>query len=176
MKWKNKMAGLLAVLLTLVGAGNAFAAGEQTTTIPVTLTVVHSVQNLDVTMPAAMPVSLLDGKVLTANNVEIVNNSSYVDVEVTSVRVENGAYRVGNYDAFPEKETGLIAMSINGCPSHGPGALTLTETAFPIIRAGKALPIEYRARLNDTQDISGQEVAHVIFTLRAVSNQGGEGA
>lgn len=174
MKWKNKMAGLLAILLAVAGTGVASAAGEQTTTIPVTLTVVHSVQNLDVTMPAAMPVSLLDGKVLTANNVEIVNNSSYVDVEVTSVRVEGGAYRVGDYDAFPKAEKGVIAMSINGCSSHGPGALPLTKTAFPIIHAGKSLPIEYRARLNDTQDISGQEVARVIFTLRAVG--GGEGA
>lgn len=176
MKWKNKIAGLLAALLAVAGTGVASATGEQTTAIPVTLTVVHSVQNLDVTMPAAMPVSLLDGKVLTANNVEIVNNSSYVDVEVTSVRVEAGAYQVGDYDAFPKTEKGVIAMSINGCPSHGSGALALTETAFPIIRAGKALPIEYRARLNDTQDISGQEVAHVIFTLRAVPGQGGEGA
>lgn len=168
MKWKQKMAGLMAALLVLGSAGAASASGEQTTTIPVTLTVVHSVQNLDVTMPAAMPVSLLDGKVLTANNVEIVNNSSYVDVEVASVRVENAAYRVGDYDSFPENETGLIAMKINGCSTHGSGALTLTEAGFPIIHAGKALPIEYRARLNDTHDVSGQEVARVIFTLRAV--------
>lgn len=168
MNWKQKMAGLMAALLVLGVAGVASASGEQTTTIPVTLTVVHSVQNLDVTMPAAMPVSLLDGKVLTANNVEIVNNSSYVDVEVASVRVENAAYHVGDYDSFPENETGLIAMKINGCSTHGPGALTLTEAGFPIIHAGKALPIEYRAQLNDTHDVSGQEVARVIFTLRAV--------
>lgn len=176
MKWKNKIAGLLAALLAVAGTGVVSAAGEQTTTIPVTLTVVHSVQNLDVTMPAAMPVSLLDGKVLTANNVEIRNNSAYVDVEVADLRVENAAYRVGDYDAFPENEMSVIAMKINGCATHGPGAVTLTETGFPIIRAGKELPIEYRARLNDTQDISGQEVARVIFTLRAVPNQGGEGA
>lgn len=168
MNWKQKMAGLMTALLVLGLAGVASASGEQTTTIPVTLTVVHSVQNLDVTMPAAMPVSLLDGKVLTANNVEIVNNSSYVDVEVADLRVENAAYRVGDYDAFPENETGLIAMKINGCPTHGSGALTLTEAGFPIIQAGKVLPIEYRARLNDTHDVSGQEVARVIFTLRAV--------
>ncbi len=168
MKWKRKTAGLLAALLVLGVAGAASAFGEQTTTIPVTLTVVHSVQNLDVTMPAAMPVSLRDGKVLTANNVEIVNNSAYVEVEVASVRVENAAYRVGDYDAFPENETGLIAMKINGCSTHGPGALTLTDTGFPIIQTGKTLPIEYRARLNDTHDVSGQEVARVIFTLRAV--------
>lgn len=168
MKRKYILAGLLAAVLGVVLTGGALAAGEQTTTIPVTLTVVHSVQNVDVTMPAAMPVSLLDGKVLTANNVEIVNNSDHVDVAVAAVRVENAAYRIADYDAFPEGEHGLIAMRINGCVTHGPGALTLTESAFPVIRAGADLPIEYQARLNDTQDVSGQEVAKVVFTLRAV--------
>lgn len=176
MKQKRVLAGLFAALLVSATAGSALASGEQSTTIPVTLTVVHSVQSMDVTMPAAMPVSLLDGKVLTANNVEIVNNSPYVDVEVSSVRVENAAYRVGDYDAFPESESGVIAMKINGCVTHGPGVLTLTESGFPVIQAGKVLPVEYRAKLNDTHDVSGQEVARVIFTLRTAPHEGGGGA
>lgn len=160
-----RIIGLCMAFLTL-GVTPAFA--DQQNTIPVTLTVVHSIHSLDVTMPLCMPVSVLDGTVLTASNVEITNNSAYDDVEVCGVQVLGQKYGIGDYDNFPEAAPNLIAMRINGCATKGSGALDINKTAFPTIETGARLPLTYSAKVSDSKDMAGAEVAQVIFTLRAV--------
>lgn len=160
----------LILCVCLTGSVAAYAAtGEQTTTIPVTLTIVHTTRNIDVTMPASLPVSVVDGKVLTADNVAIRNNSKTVDVEVAAVEVNDGAYVIADYDAFPEKADKAIAMQLNGIGTKGPGALGINKTAFPDVPAGESLDIVYKAKVSDGKDVSGVEAAHVVFVLRGLN-------
>ena len=166
MKLKRFAGLVLAASLMVVGAGMA-SAEQQQHTIPVTLTVVHSVHALDVTMPACMPVSVLDGAALTANNVSITNNSRTDGVEVAAVQVENAGCKVADYDAFANSK-GTIALRINGCSTHGPGELAISQTAFPVIAPGDSLPLTYTAKVGTSSEVSDLEAAHVIFTLRAV--------
>lgn len=168
----RKSVMLVPVILTLFVSSitlipSSFAVAEQTTSIPVTLTVVNTVKNIDVTMPAALPISVTDGKVLTADNVNITNNSAIVGVEVVSISVENAAYEVASYSNFPEKSTAKIAMQINGCSTEGPGLLAISETAFPDIAPQVSLPINYKAKVSVSNDVSGLKVANVVFTLSA---------
>lgn len=170
---KNRLRTIMAAVVcaAMISIPCLASATEQSTTIPVTLTVINSVKNIDVTMPAAMPVSVLDGKVLTADNVAITNNSAKVDVEIVSVTVENGSYTVADYEAFPDQSQAQIAMQINGCSTKGPGALDISGQSFPNVAAGTSLPINYKAKVSDSADVSGLKVANVIFTLRAAEGE-----
>lgn len=159
---------VLAACVLCAAVPAVAAGGEQTTTIPVTLTIVNSTKNLDVTMPAAMPVSVVDGKVLTADNVEIRNNSKILDVEIASVLVRDGQYRVGSYEDFPEGSDGVIAMQLNGVGTTGAGALAIDKTSFPDVEAGKSLPVNYKAKVSEGRDVSGLEAASVVFVLRGI--------
>ena len=141
--------------------------GQQTTSIPVTLTIVQSVKNIDVTMPAAFPVSVIDGKVLTATNVEIKNNSDKVGVEITSIKVTDGTYAVADFDAFPTSGSKKIAMNINGCQTKTSGELAITKKAFPNIEPTQALAINYDAKVLGSGEVKGEKAANVIFTLKA---------
>lgn len=161
------MAGMLAA--TNVAAAAA-PAGQQTTTIPVTLTVVNSINSIDVTLPASFPVGVMDGKVLTATNVDIRNNSTKNKVEVTDIRVTDGAYKVVNYESFPNNDKGKIAMSLNGCATTGSGALAISKTAFPVIGEGETLPINYKAKVAATGATRKLNAANVIITLKAVKS------
>lgn len=163
MKLKRFAGLVLAASLMVVGAG--MASAEQHT-IPVTLTVVNSIHNLDVTMPACMPVSVLDGTALTASNVSITNNSKVAGVEVVAVQVEDAGYKVADYDAFANSK-GTIALRINGCPTHGPGELAITPAAFPVIAPGGSLPLTYTAKAGAASEVSNLEAARVVFTLKA---------
>ena len=116
----------------------------------------------------ALPVSVLDGKVITADNLKIQVHTDSVAVQVASVEVTNGKFSVVSYQNFPEANKNQIALSINGCPSTGAGPLTLNDTAFPVIRAGEALPIRYQAKVSSVADVEGVNAANVIFTLKAV--------
>ena len=59
----------LAILLAAILALSIFASAAETTTaeVPVTLTVIESQRQISVTVPAALPISVVDGKVLTAS-------------------------------------------------------------------------------------------------------------
>ena len=59
-------------------------------------------------------------------------------------------------------------MQINGCSTKGPGLLTLNNTSFPIVKPLESLPINYKAKVSDSNNESSLKVASVIFTLRAV--------
>lgn len=154
------------ILMTTCFAADT-TQGQQTTSIPVTLTIINSVKNIDVTMPAAFPVSVVDGKVLTATNVEIKNNSDKVGVEITSIKVTDGTYAVADFNAFPTSGSKKIAMNINGCQTKTSGELAITKKAFPNIEPTQALAINYDAKVLGSDEVKGEKAANVIFTLKA---------
>ena len=161
---------ILAVItvFSLALPASAEASESRTYSIPVTLTVTHSAKHINVTLPAAMPVSISDGKILTASNLKIENHADSVSVRVSSVEVRNGSFSVVSYGNFPETgRNERIALRINGCETTGPGALALTDAAFPVITAGRDLPIRYQAKVAMTERSASVNAAYVIFTLKA---------
>ena len=158
---------ILAIAAALSLTVSALAADTKTMTIPVTLTVVHTAKSIDVTLPAALPVSVVDGEVYTADNLVIRNNSDTTAVRVAAVDVTNGAYTVASYNSFPASTPGRIALCINGCATTGAGSLVINSAAFPTIGTGGNLPIRYDAKVSDSGDLAGINAASVIFTLKA---------
>ena len=159
------------ILAVLIGASSVFAADSGNTqqfTVPVTLTVAHSSKHINVTLPAALPVSVLDGKVLTADNLEIWNHPDSVHVRVAGIEVTSAGFAVVSYQNFLDRGKNQIALSINGCATKGPGSLTLHSEAFPELSPGDVLPIHYSAKVSAVSDVNGINAANVIFTLRAV--------
>ena len=72
-----KKAAALLLALALIFAFPIPASAAETTEarVPITLTVVNTVAPISCTVPAALPVSLVDGYVVTANNAAITNKT-----------------------------------------------------------------------------------------------------
>lgn len=166
MKRKSITLILLVVVLALLST-TAFAAGSTTTTVPVTLTVANAYRAVNVTVPASLPVYVINGTVVTADNAKITNNSKNGNVQVTAVSVTDGAYKVGNYIEFSGSKT--IALKINGCPTVTAGNMNLLANAFPVISAGKDLPLTYFAKVSgDAPNAENVNAANVVFTISIV--------
>ena len=75
MKRKTIPAFFLALALVFSLSTGALAAGTTTATVPVTLTVSN--------VPAALPVYVINGTVVTADNARITNNAKTGSVQVT---------------------------------------------------------------------------------------------
>ena len=135
--------------------------------MPVTLTVVNVAAPISCTVPACLPVSLVDGYVVCANNAVITNNGKTGSIRVTKIEVTPGTFEIGNYDDFSAGKNS-IALNINGCQTKGAGALTLAENAFPAIPAEKSLAIRYRAKVSASEAVTNVNAANVIFTIAAV--------
>ena len=147
----RKLITLLLTLTMIVSLAASASAAETTEArVPVTLTVVNTVAPISCTVPACLPVSLVDGYAVCANNAAITNTG-----------------KIGNYDAFSAGKNS-IALSINGCSTKGAGALTLAENAFPAIPAEKSLAIRYRAKVSASEAVTNINAATVIFTIAAV--------
>ena len=158
---------LLALTMIVSLAASASAAETTEARVPVTLTVVNAVAPISCTVPACLPVSLVDGYVVCANNATITNTAKSGSIKVTKVDVQPGVFEIGSYDAFSAGENS-IALSINGCSTKGAGALTLAENAFPAIPAEKSLAIRYRAKVSASEAVTNVNAATVIFTIAAV--------
>ena len=171
MKTYQKAAALL-LALTLIFVFPVTASAAETTEarVPVTLTVVNTVSPLSCTVPAALPVSLVDGYVVTANNAMITNTGKNGAIRVTKVDVQAGTFEIGNYDDFSASKNS-IALSINGCVTKGAGSLTLLDGAFPVIGAEKSLAIRYRAKVSASETVTNVNAATVIFTIAAVTDK-----
>lgn len=169
MKSKRILTLLLALTLMCAFATTAFAANSDTTaTVPVTLTVANEYRAVNVTIPASLPVEVINGVVVTADNAKIVNNSKAGAVQVTGISVTDGAYKVGNYDSFSGAKT--IALKINGCTTRGAGKLAISDSSFPAIGAGGTQPLTYFAKVSsDAPNASDVEAAHVIITISIVN-------
>ena len=164
-----KKAAALLLALALIFAFPIPASAAETTEarVPITLTVVNTVAPISCTVPAALPVSLVDGYVVTANNAAITNTGKNGAIRVTKVDVQPGTFEIGNYEDFSASKNS-IALSINGCSTKGAGALTLAENAFPAIPAEKSLAIRYRAKVSASEAVTNVNAATVIFTIAAV--------
>jgi hypothetical protein len=157
---------LLALTMIVSLAASASAAETKEARVPVTLTVVNTVAPISCTVPACLPVSLVDGYVVCANNAVITNTGKTGSIKVTKVDVQPGVFEIGSYDAFSAGKNS-IALSINGCSTKGAGALTLAESAFPAIPAEKSLAIRYRAKVSASEAVTNINAATVIFTIAA---------
>ena len=168
---KKLITFLLALTMILSLSVGASAAETTEARVPVTLTVVNTVAPISCTVPAALPVSLVDGYVVCANNASITNNGKVGSIRVTKIEVTPGAFEIGNYDNFSANKNS-IALNINGCQTRGAGALTLAENAFPAIPAEKSLAIRYRAKVSASEAVTNVNAANVIFTIAAVMEEG----
>ena len=167
---KKSLALLLALALIFAFPVTASAAETTEAKVPVTLTVVNTVSPISCTVPAALPVSLIDGYVVCANNAAITNTVKTGSIKVTKVDVQAGTFEIGNFDDFTASKNS-IALSINGCPTKGAGSLTLVDGAFPPIAAEKNLAIRYKAKVSASEAVTNINAATVIFTIAAVSEK-----
>ena len=164
---KKLITFLLALTMILSLSVGASAAETTEAKVPVTLTVVNTISPISCTVPAALPVSLVDGYVVCANNAAITNTGKIGAIKVTKVDVQAGTFEIGNFDDF-SAEKNSIALSINGCNTKGAGALTLVDGAFPAIAAEKNLAIRYKAKISASEAVTNVNAATVIFTIAAV--------
>ena len=74
---------LLALTMIVSLAASASAAETTEARVPVTLTVVNAVSPISCTVPACLPVSLVDGYVVCANNAAITNTAKSGSIKVT---------------------------------------------------------------------------------------------
>ena len=167
---KKLITFLLALTMILSLAVGASAAETTKARVPVTLTVVNTVSPISCTVPACLPVSLVDGYVVCANNAAITNTGKNGAIKVTKVDVLAGTFEIGNYDDFSASKNS-IALSINGCVTKGAGSLTLVDGAFPVIGAEKNLAIRYKAKVSASEAVTNINAATVIFTITAVNEK-----
>ena len=164
---KKLITFLLALTMILSLATGASAAETTEARVPVTLTVVNVAAPISCTVPACLPVSLVDGYVVAANNAAITNTAKTGSIKMTKVDVQAGTFEIGNYDDFSAGKNS-IALSINGCSTKGAGSLTLVDSAFPAIAAEKNLAIRYKAKVSASEAVTNINAATVIFTIAAV--------
>ena len=167
---KKSLALLLALALIFAFPVTASAAETTEAKVPVTLTVVNTVAPISCTVPACLPVSLIDGYIVTASNAAITNTGKTGAIRVTKVDVQAGTFEIGNFDDFSAGKNS-IALSINGCSTKGAGSLTLVDGAFPVIAAEKNLAIRYKAKVSASEAVTNINAATVIFTIAAVSEK-----
>ena len=166
---KKLITFLLALTMILSLSVGASAAETTEAKVPVTLTVVNTISPISCTVPAALPVSLVDGYVV-ANNAAITNTGKIGAIRVTKVDVQAGTFEIGNFDDFSAGKNS-IALSINGCSTKGAGALTLADGAFPAIPAEKNLAIRYKAKVSASEAVTNVNAATIVFTIAAVSEK-----
>ena len=167
---KKSLALLLALALIFAFPVTASAAETTEAKVPVTLTVVNTVAPISCTVPACLPVSLIDGYIVTASNAAITNTGKTGAIRVTKVDVQAGTFEIGSYDDFTASKNS-IALSINGCSTKGAGSLTLVGGAFPVIAAEKNLAIRYKAKVSTSEAVTNINAATVIFTIAAVNEK-----
>ena len=167
---KKLITFLLALTMILSLSVGASAAETTEARVPVTLTVVNTVSPISCTVPACLPVSLVDGYVVTANNAAITNTAKTGSIKVTKVDVQPGTFEIGNFDDFAAAKNS-IALSINGCPTKGAGALILVDGAFPAIAAEKSLAIRYKAKVSANEAVTNANAATIVFTIAAVTDK-----
>ena len=168
---KKKLITFLLALTMILSLSVGVSAAETTEAkVPVTLTVVNTVSPISCTVPAALPVSLVDGYVVCANNAAITNAGKNGAIKVTKVDVQAGAFEIGNFDDFSAGKNS-IALSINGCSTKSAGALTLVDGTFPAINAEKSLAIRYKAKVSASEAVTNVNAATIVFTIAAVSEK-----
>ena len=168
---KKKLITFLLVLTMILSLSVGASAAETTEArVPVTLTVVNTVAPISCTVPACLPVSLVDGYIVTASNAAITNTGKTGAIRVTKVDVQAGTFEIGNFDDFTASKNS-IALSINGCATKGAGSLTLADGAFPAISAEKSLAIRSKAKVSASEAVTNINAATIVFTIAAVNEK-----
>ena len=168
---KKKLITFLLALTMILSLSVGVSAAETTEArVPVTLTVVNTVAPISCTVPACLPVSLMDGYIVTASNAAITNTAKTGAIRVTKVDIQPGAFEIGNFDDFTAAKNS-IALSINGCNTKGAGAMTLVDGAFPAIAAEKNLAIRYKAKVSASGAVTNINAATIVFTIAVVSEK-----
>ena len=168
---KKKLITFLLALTMILSLGVGVSAAETTEAkVPVTLTVANTISPISCTVPAALPVSLVDGYVVCANNAAITNTGKTGAIRVTKVDVQAGTFEIGNFDDFTASKNS-IALSINGCSTKGSGSLTLVDGAFPTINAEKSLALRYKAKVSASEAVTNVNAATIVFTIAAVNEK-----
>ena len=161
---KFKRIGALILALALCLSLGAFADSSTTATVPVTLTVDNEYRAVNVTVPASLPIHVINGTVVTADSAKITNNSKTGAVRVTAVEVTDGAYRVGSYNSFSGSRR--VALKINGCPTQGEGMLSINGSAFPVIKPQSDMALTYFAKISaDAPNSENVNALNVVFTI-----------
>ena len=164
---KAKRTGALILALALCLSLGAHAAGSTTATVPVTLTVDNEYRAVNVTVPASLPIEVINGTVVTAENARITNNSKSGSVRVSGVEVTDGAYKVGDYNSFSGAHR--VALKINGCATTGAGRLAINSNAFPVIQPQSDMALEYFAKISaDAPNSENVNALNVVFTISIV--------
>ena len=159
---------VLLLFLTAVMSSSVFAASSTTATVPVTLTVSNEFRAVNVTVPASLPIYVINGTVAVADNAKITNNSKTGSVQVTGLSVTDGAYKVGDYENFSGSKT--IALKINGCATKSSGSVSVSGSAFPVIKAQGSMLLEYSAKVSDdAPNAENVPAANVVFTISVVN-------
>ncbi len=168
---KKKLITFLLALTMILSLIVGVSAAETTEArVPVTLTVVNTVAPISCTVPACLPVSLVDGYIVTASNATITNTAKTGAIRVTKVDVQAGTFEIGNFDDFTASKNS-IALSINGCATKGAGSLPLVDGAFPAIAAEKNLAIRYKAKVSASEAVTNINAATIVFTIAAVNEK-----
>ena len=168
MNRKTIPAVIMTMILLFTCATAALAANSTTATVPVTLTVANEYRAVNVTVPASLPVYVINGTVVVADDAKITNNSRTGSVQVTGLSVTDGAYRVGDYESF--SGAGTIALKINGCPTKGSGRVAVDSKSFPVIAARGSMPLRYFAKVSgDAPNAENVPAANVVFTISIVN-------
>ena len=168
---KKLITFLLALTMILSLAVGASAAETTEARVPVTRTVGNTVSPISCTVPACLPVSLVDGYVVCANNATITNTGMIGAIIVTKADVQAGTFEIGNFDDFTASKNS-IALSINGCSTKGAGSLTLVDGAFPAIAAEKNLALRYKAKVSASEAATNINAATIVFTITAITEEG----
>ena len=92
---KHKFLALILALTLALSLGATASAVSQEHEVPVTLTIVNTEQKISVTVPAALPVSVVNGDVITATNAAIRNTAERGTIRVTAVEVRPGPTPLG---------------------------------------------------------------------------------
>lgn len=91
---KHKIIALLLALTLAASLSVSASAVSQEHEVPVTLTIVNTEQKISVTVPAALPVSVVDGDVITATNAAIRNTAERGTIRVTAVKAATVVFTI----------------------------------------------------------------------------------
>lgn len=167
---KKGIALFLVLALIFCVPVTASAASKDTqASVPVTLTVIQNHHPISVTVPAALPVSVVNGTVVTATNAAIRNNAKEGHVKISDISVHAGTLSIGDYENFKDAKNS-IALKINGCVTRGEGPMTLREDMPRSIAPGESLPLSYQAKVAVDETVTGATAATVVFTIAADGN------
>ncbi len=167
---RANISSTLAATILAVGIPVFTFLGAVTPTeasVPVRLTVYKIAEKISASVPASLPICVVNGDIRTADDAAIVNYGEWGSIKVESIEILDGAYPVGNFENFKNQED-QIALSINGIGTAGAGFLDIEKQAFPTIAPGESLPIDYEAKINVEDEVDGVTAAQAVFILAPV--------